>query len=443
VANTLPTRLRQLAGEIKKLASKKDPSARLETSAKDPVSPVAKAINHLLTRSQARDARLLDAAELFQQTFWVLDPKGRDVTYLNGAGNLSSDPNAWATSAYPDDRDVVKAMLVKQREGDSGQAEFRMAAPDGGVRWLWCRYIALAGAGGSISKIVGVFEDVTEQKEAEQVLSASQTELRNVVEVRQSQKLQSIGELIGGIAHEINTPVQFVGDNVRFVREAYPKLDELLKAAADKDGGDSDLAFLREELPKALQQAQEGVERVAKIAKTLKEYSREQRDQGIKSANLNQAVESTLLIARNAMKYVADVETSYGVLPMVACHLGDIQQVLLDLFVHAAEVIEATGARSKKRGLIRVETKQSGEWVTISISDSGNPLSQEARERIFEPAANAEEEKAKGLSLAFAIVTEQHGGRLTVSSETGKGNTFSVRLPVLGKDHRASAAAAR
>jgi signal transduction histidine kinase len=212
VANTLPTRLRQLAGEIKKLASKNDPSARLEISAKDPVSPVAKAINHLLTRSRVREARLLDAAELFQQTFWILDPKGRDVTYLNGAGNLSSDPNAWVTSAYPEDRDLVKAMLAKQREGDSGQAEFRMSAPDGGVRWLWCRYIPLAGAGGSISKIVGVFEDVTEQKEAEQVLSTSHSELRNVVEVRQSQKLQSIGELIGGIAHEINTPVQFVGD---------------------------------------------------------------------------------------------------------------------------------------------------------------------------------------------------------------------------------------
>jgi signal transduction histidine kinase len=434
VANPLQTRLRQLQGEIKKLAAKNNPAARLETSAKDPVFPITKAVNHLLARAQARDAKLLDAAELFQQTFWILDAKTRRVTYLNGAGNLSCDPNAWVSSAYSDDREIVKAMLGRQREGDAGHAEFRVSNPDGGVRWLWCRYIPLSGPGGSIAKIVGVFEDVTDQKEAEQILSTSKVELLNVVEVRQSQKLQSIGELMGGIAHEINTPVQFVGDNVRFVREALPKLEELLRVAGEASGSDPDLAFLREELPKALQQAQEGVERVAKIAQTLKDYSREQREQGIKSASLNQAVESTLLIARNAVKYVAEVETVFGNLPLVTCHLGDIQQVLLDLLVHAAEAIGEATANTKKRGLIRVETKPAGEWVTISISDSGKALSREASKKLFEQSPSANEEEHKGLALAHSIVTEQHGGTLTVSSETGKGNTFIVRLPVLGKE---------
>jgi signal transduction histidine kinase len=262
------------------------------------------------------------------------------------------------------------------------------------------------------------------------------------MEVRQSQKLQSIGELIGGIAHEINTPVQFVGDNIRFVREALPQIDQLLKGATAPAGSDPDLIFLRDELPKALQQAQEGVDRVAKIAKTLKEYSREQRDQGIKSANLNQAVESTLLIARNAVKYVADVETSFGKLPPVTCHLGDIQQVLLDLLVHAAGAIGEANADSKQRGVIRVETRPAGEWVTISISDSAKPLSREAALKLFEPPASAAaEEHTKGLALAHSIVTEQHGGVLTFSSEAGKGNTFLVRLPVQGKEKRSAAGA--
>jgi signal transduction histidine kinase len=299
----------------------------------------------------------------------------------------------------------------------------------------------LAGPGGRIAKTVGVFEDVTDQKEAEQVLSTSHVELRNVMEVRQSQKLQSIGELIGGIAHEINTPVQFVGDNIRFVREALPQIDELLKSAMAQAGSDPDLAFLRDELPKALQQAQEGVDRVAKIAKTLKEYSREQRDQGIKSANLNQAVESTLLIARNAVKYVADVETAYGNLPLVTCHLGDIQQVLLDLLVHAAGAIGEANAKNKQRGVVRIETKPAGEWVSISISDSGKPLSREASQKLFEHSSANEEDHVKGLALAYSIVTEQHGGTLTVSSAAGKGNTFLIRLPVLGKEKQSRFAA--
>jgi two-component system NtrC family sensor kinase len=237
--------------------------------------------------------------------------------------------------------------------------------------------VPLSSGGGSARhrfKDGGVFEDVTDQKEAEQILATSQFELHNVIEMRHSQELQTIGELMGAIAHEINTPVQFVGDNMRFLSDALPKLDDLLKAASQQDSASPDLQYLREELPKALRQAQEGVDRVAKIAKTLKEYSCEQRNHGRKSANLNETVESTLLIARNAMKYVADVETVYGILPLGTCHLGDLQQVLLDLLGRAANAVGEVTAHTKKRGLIRVETKPAGEWVTISISGSGNAL---------------------------------------------------------------------
>jgi signal transduction histidine kinase len=422
--------LRQLPGEIAKLAAKNDSAARLKVSGEGPVSHIASAINQLQARSKKREGRLLEVADLFQQTFWVLDAKCKRVTYLNGAGGFPSEPGAWVAAADPHDQPVVRAMLEKQRHHEAGQSEFRMQRPDGTVRWIWCRYFPVAGARGTVKKTVGVFEDITDQKEAEQILSISQTELHNVIELRQSQKLQSVGELMGGIAHEINTPIQFVGHNLEFLQEWLPRLDALLKAAVTQQDEDSDLAHLHLELPKALQQMQDGVDRVSKLAKTLKEYSREQKDQGRKSANLNHAVESTLLIARNAMKYVADVETTYGALPLVNCHLGDIQQVLLDLLVHAAHAIEEVTSKTKKRGLIRVETRPAGDWVAISISDTGKALSAEARQNIFERPVD---DQVRGLALAYAIVTEEHGGTMICSSEPGKGNTFSIRLPVLGR----------
>ena len=425
------TRLRRLPGEIKQLAAKHDPAARLEAHGNDPVSQIAKAVNLLRSRLAKREASLREVAEYFGQTFWVINPKGKRIMYLNGGKGLSSDPKAWINAAHKDDRKAVQAMLDKQRHGEGGQTEFRVAFPDGGVRWLWCRHIPIAGKGGRLARTVGVFEDVTEQKEAEHILSVSQHELHNIIELRQSQKMQSAGELMGGIAHEINTPIQYVGDNLHFVRDALPKLDELLKATAQQDTENSEWEYLRTEIPKALLQAQEGVDRVAKIAKTLKEFSREQRDQGRKSANLNQAIESTLIIARNAVKYVADVETVYGALPLVNCHLGDIQQVVLDLLIRAAQSIGEVKARTKQRGVIHLETRPAGDWVTISISDTGVPLSPEAQQLIFETAGDSE--GVRGLALAHAIVTAQHGGTLACTSDAAKGNSFSIRLPVLGR----------
>jgi PAS fold len=155
VAKNLQTRLRELGGEIKRLARTNDPVARLEVTGKNSVSQIAQFINHLLAHRQTRDSRLREVAEFFQQTFWIRDAKAHRVTYLNGAGNLSSDSGAWVTAAHPNDRDLVKAMLARQRQGDSEQIEFRVSGPEGGVRWLWCRYLPVAGPRGTVSKTVG------------------------------------------------------------------------------------------------------------------------------------------------------------------------------------------------------------------------------------------------------------------------------------------------
>jgi signal transduction histidine kinase len=447
VQETMPKnqglKLARLQAEINKIAAHGDPAARIPETSDPESSKMGHAINLMLESVLRRHAQLREVAEMFQQTFWIRDERTRSIVYLSGK------PLPDEEAVHPNDLETMHAMREKQRQGDSGSAQYRVVRPDGTIRWIWTRHISIAGEGGSLASTFGVLEDVTEDKEAEQILISSQDTLLRVMGSRQSQKMQTIGQLSGGIAHEINTPVQYVGDNVQFLQESFVKLQEILAKyvpaempdAADK----AELAYLREEIPQALEQALEGVQRVARITKTLKEFSREQQDQGRKSVNVNHAIESTLLIARNALKYVADVETVYGELPIVECQLGDLNQAILDLLMRAAKVIGEMEAATGQRGLVRVETIAQGEWVTICISDTGKAISPEQSESIFEPQSEADagdSEKPRGLALAHQIIAIQHGGTLTFTSEPGRGTTFYVRIPVNNPDAQLASSAA-
>jgi len=187
-----------------------------------------------------------------------------------------------------------------------------------------------------------------------------------------------------------------------------------------------------ENAPAALADALDGVSRISRFVRAMKEFAHP--DQAEKApADLNHALESTLMIARNEDKYVAAVETDFGELPLVCCHLGDLNQVFLNLLVNAAHAIGDVVGASGGKGCIRIRTRSEADWVRIEIADTGSGIPEAARERIFEPFFTTKpvgKGSGQGLAIARAIVVGKHGGTLSFETEVGKGTTFIIRIPL-------------
>ncbi len=269
----------------------------------------------------------------------------------------------------------------------------------------------------------------------------------------QAQKLESIGQLAAGIAHEINTPTQFIGDNLRFLKEAFEELEPALVGLEQMAGEEAatahaalgaagvpttpdpdDLAYLMEEVPKAISQSLEGVERVARIVRSMKEFSHPGADE-MQSVDLNRAIESTLTVCRNEWKYVADVVTDLDPdLPLVTCLPGECNQVFLNLIINASHAIaEAARGDNDAKGTITVQTRSSPEAVEIRITDTGTGIPPEHRSKLFDPFFTTKEVgrgTGQGLAIARSVVVEKHGGAIWFDSELGRGTTFVVQLPI-------------
>jgi len=301
--------------------------------------------------------------------------------------------------------------------------------------------------------------DVTEQKRAEQELQEYRASLERAVQSRseellaaqrqvlQADKLASVGRLAAGIAHEINTPIQYVGDNLRALSDNFADLcrlvaeyrgltkrarelsllpEEVQQVAAIE--AEVELDYLLEDSPKALQQGLEGVERVANIVRAMKDFAHVDRGQA-STVDINRALDTALTVARNEYKYVADVVRDYGELPPVECLAGDLNQVFLNLLVNAAHAIEETG----QRGVITVTTRPDGDHVQIVIADTGAGIPESVRDRIFEPFFTTKEVgkgTGQGLCISRQIIVGKHGGTLSYETEVGHGTRFIVRIPI-------------
>ena len=279
----------------------------------------------------------------------------------------------------------------------------------------------------------------------------------------QAQKLQSIGQLAAGIAHEINTPTPYVGDTLRFLDDATADIFRLLEAhekllasakaaGVDADGisavesatEDTDVEYLRVEVPKAIQQAIEGTKRVTAIVQAMKEFSHPGTGQK-QAIDLAQAIRSTITVATNRWKYAAKMEVDFDPdLPAVPCLAGEVNQTVLNLIVNAADAIaEAIPEGSTELGLIKVATKHIPPWAEVRIQDSGPGIPKEIQDRIFDPFFTTKqvgEGSGQGLAISYRAIVEKHGGKLTFESKEGQGTTFIIRLP-LGSSEESAAAA--
>jgi signal transduction histidine kinase len=268
------------------------------------------------------------------------------------------------------------------------------------------------------------------------------------LELQQSRKLEAVGQLAAGIAHEINTPIQFIGDNTRFLgaaaadvfalldryRDAVPP--ELAAALADAEE-EVDLAYLRDQVPKTVLRTVDGVQRVASIVRAMKEFAHPDGREMV-AADVNQAIAAMLEVARNEYKYVADVETDFGELPPATCHAGELNQVFLNVTVNAAHAIADAVKGSGRRGKIRVTTRREGSDVAVAISDTGGGIPAAIRERIFEPFFTTKEVgrgTGQGLAISRSIL-RRHGGSIRFETRMGEGTTFFIRFPLHGPARR-------
>src|SRR5580658_557793 len=273
------------------------------------------------------------------------------------------------------------------------------------------------------------------------------------LQLRQAQKLEAIGQLAAGIAHEINTPTQFVGHNIRFLKDSWDSIAEFLNfcgtVRAECATGPvppehlqqfselhqkCDLEYLLKHIPDAIDNSLEGVSRVAKIVKGFKEFSHP-GSEGKRVINLNQAIETTISVSRHEWKYCADLVTAFDAdLPLVPCLVGEFNQVILNLIVNSAHaisnVVEKNGTG---KGTITISTRRDGDWARVTVADTGAGIPVEIRARVFEPFFTTKEVgkgTGQGLALAHAAIVNRHQGQLWFESELGQGTTFFIRLPL-------------
>ncbi len=293
---------------------------------------------------------------------------------------------------------------------------------------------------GEIIQVVHVEKDITEQKSLQSQLG-------------QAQKLEAVGQLAAGIAHEINTPTQYVGDNTRFLQDVFRDLSHLLEKYGEllraiKGGKDSQpelkeveetiekigLPYLTTEIPRAIEQTLEGVERVTKIVRAMKEFSHP----GIKEktlADINKSIENTVTVSRNEWKYVAEMVMDLAPsLPLVPCLLGEFNQAILNIIINAAHAIgEVVGDASGGKGTITVSTRQEKGWAEVRISDTGSGIPENIRSRIFDPFFTTKKVgkgTGQGLAIAHSVIVKKHGGTIHFETKVGEGTTFIIRLPL-------------
>jgi signal transduction histidine kinase len=265
--------------------------------------------------------------------------------------------------------------------------------------------------------------------------------------------LESVGQLAAGISHEINTPTQYVGDNTRFLRDAFQdllkvhqKYSELaeacrtsviaaeLLAEVDAAAQEADVEFLIQEIPKAIEQSLEGTERISKIVQSMKDFAHP----GIavkQSCDLNKAIDSTITVACSEWKYVAEMVTNFdATLPLVPCLQGEFNQVVLNMIINASHAIgDVIGDGSSGKGTITISTHRAGDWAEIRVGDTGTGIPEANRARIFDPFFTTKQVgkgTGQGLAISHNVVVEKHGGTISVESEEGAGTTFVIRLPL-------------
>ncbi|MBI4800873.1 MAG: PAS domain S-box protein [Desulfarculus sp.] len=340
---------------------------------------------------------------------------------------------------------ILRAQWDKRQQGKSSRYELGWTKADGGTLHCLVSATPLRDSQGNFQGSLCLVTDITERKLLESQLL-------------QAQKLESIGQLAAGIAHEINTPTQYVSDNTRFLRDAFYDLTRVLvshlklaKLAAGQEPPagpalsqaleeaqaqyqEIDGDYLLEEVPNAIEQTLEGLSRISTIVRSMKEFAHPGPDTKTPT-DINRAIENTITVAKNEWKYVAEVVTDLAPdLPPVPCVPGELNQVFLNIIVNAAHAIgEVYQEGQDQKGQINISTRLLGSEVEIRFSDTGPGIPAAIKNRVFDPFFTTKppgKGTGQGLAIAYRVIEDKHGGKLSLESAEGQGATFIIRLPL-------------
>ncbi len=301
---------------------------------------------------------------------------------------------------------------------------------------------------GDTGRFVAIVRDISRRLEEAKEKEKLQSRLLH------TQKLESVGQLAAGIAHEINTPTQYIGTNIDFLQDGFKDVVTLIDAyqrllVAAKNNNVTpaliqeveeslevaDWAYLAQEFPLAIAQSKDGVHRISTIVRAMKEFSHPGSKDKI-PLSLNDLINTTLIVSRNEWKYVADVETDFaGDLPQVPCLSDEMGQVFLNLLVNASHAIatQLGDNPNGQKGRIDITTRHTDTQVEIRLQDTGCGIPSEILEKVFDPFFTTKEVgkgTGQGLAIARDVIVNKHGGTLEVESDLGHGATFIIRLPI-------------
>lgn len=390
--------------------------------------------------------QLIAVTNSIDGVIWEADPKTLRFTYISDQVEriigfsveeyMRGDKKLGHVKLQGQDKNVINMIREKISGPDTFQIEYQGERADGSA--IWIRNVITKEVEGTELKVIrGVLMDITAQKEQEMNAKSIEDQLR------QSQKLEAIGQLAAGIAHEINTPSQFVGDNINFLKSSFGDIFDLISTIKNKQAANDaslcvdelleehDFDYLKEEIPEAIDQSLEGISRVSKIVNAMKDFSHPGSSEKQK-IDLNRSIESTVIVARNEWKYLADLELNLADhIPLIECLPGELNQTILNMIVNASHAIEEKYNGSQK-GKIEICSDCDRYNVTISISDDGAGIPQEAIDKVFDPFFTTKDVgkgTGQGLAIAYSVIVDKHGGNLSVSSSP-EGTCFTITLPI-------------
>jgi two-component system, NtrC family, sensor kinase len=300
---------------------------------------------------------------------------------------------------------------------------------------------------GHVQGLICAILDITERKRREVDLQRKNEQLEVTLDqlratqarLVQQEKLASIGSLAAGVAHELNNPIGFISSNFSILRQYLATISGYIALGESQSQSDAEkvykqekkIEFILHDIPELLNESREGIERITSIVQNLRQFSRVDYESKFDPYDINQGLENTLVVARNEIKYVADVVKEFGDIPAVECVAGEINQVFLNILINAAQAI--ADQKRKEKGRIVVRTRVDGAWLICEIEDDGPGIPADVIGRVFDPFFTTKEAgrgTGLGLNISYDIVVNKHGGELTVSSNLGRGTRFTVKLPV-------------
>jgi PAS domain S-box-containing protein len=390
-------------------------------------------------RQSDEERRLL--ATVVEQTSDAVFIVGADeiVRYVNPSASRSSGYSAEDLIGSPPpiynsdlmDQGTLDFIRETVFNGDSWQGHFRNRRKDGSIIEEHTTIFPIRNDEGQLANAVAVKRDITEQVKLQQQLL-------------QAQKLEAIGQLAAGIAHEINTPMQYIQNNVTFLEQSFNKIHELLVALEQTDRtsipaatavllDNFDFGFFIDEISSSINETQNGVNRVVKIVAAMKEFSHPGGEERAPT-DLNHALENTLIVCRNEWKYVAELVTDYcSDMPLAPCFADQLNQAILNLVINASHAIQQQQKADSRPGCIYVATRHDQDWAEIRIEDNGCGIPPEIRQHIYDPFFTTKEVgkgTGQGLAIAHDIIVKKHGGAIDFTTTLGEGTAFIIRLPL-------------